>query len=154
MTDDRLEALAARRSTRDKHPARSARVLVTGVSVSAMASLVSAFTVQAATHQKPSVTPTEPTTLVAPLDQATATVAPPTLPAPATPIRHVVEVNVIQPPTPVQQATPTPVSSGSGGTSGLGGGGASTGGGSSGGGGLGGGGLGGGGSSGGSGGSG
>ncbi|MFM8858240.1 MAG: hypothetical protein ACKOI2_13780 [Actinomycetota bacterium] len=133
MTDDRLSALSARRAVRDKHPARSARVLVTGVSVSALASLVSAFTVQAAANSQPSSVPTQADPAIAPLDQSTVPVAPPTTPAPATPVRQVVEVNVVQPPTPVQRATTPPQTQSSGGLGGLdwngGGGGGSTGGG-------------------------
>ena len=119
MTDDRLSALTARRATRDKHPARSARVLVTGVSVSALASLVSAFTVQAAANSQPSSIPTQTDPMIAPLDQSTVPVTPPTTPAPAAPVRQVVEINVVQPPTPVQRATTPPQTQGSGGLGGL-----------------------------------
>lgn len=106
MTDERLAAIAARRAKRDKHPARSARVLVTGVSMSALASLVSAFTVQAANNQHSSSVPIEPEADGASMDPAATSVAPPTLPGAATPapVRHVVEVNVVQPPTPVAAA--------------------------------------------------
>jgi uncharacterized membrane protein YgcG len=119
MTEDRLSALNARRAVRDKHPARSARVLITGVSVSALASLVSAFTVQAAANSQPSSLPVDPDPTIAPLDQVAVPLAPPTTPAPATPVRQVVEINVIQPPTPVQKATTPPVVQGGGGLGGL-----------------------------------
>lgn len=106
MTEDRLAALAARRATRDKHPARSARVLVAGVSVSALASLVSAFTVQAATHQADPTPADEPDIRTEP---AIDTILPPTQPAPAVPVRHVVEVDIVQPPTPVAAAVTQPI---------------------------------------------
>ena len=119
MTDDRLSALTARRAMRDKHPARSARVLVTGVSVSALASLVSAFTVQAAANSQPSSLPAQPDPMIAPLDQAAVPVTPPSAPAPAAPVRQVVEINVIQPPTPVQRVTTPPQTQASGGLGGI-----------------------------------
>ncbi len=103
MTDERITALTSRRTMRDKHPARSARVLATGVSVSALASLVSAFTVQAATDQNEPSSVADPDAQIAPLTSSSLPPTAPTLPAPATPapIRHIVEVDVIQPPTPV-----------------------------------------------------
>lgn len=108
MTDDRIAALAARRSKKDKHPARTARVMVAGVSMSALASLVSAFTVQAAIN-RPNPSSGLPVAAVDPSADPTVA-APPTTPAPATPapIRQVVEVDAVQPPTPVAAPAAAP----------------------------------------------
>lgn len=109
MTDDRLARLAARRANRDKHPARTARVLATGVSVSALASLVSAFTVQAAAGHAPGSASVPVAPDASRADATGTSVTAPTSPAPATPapIRHVVSVDVIQPQTPATTAPTT-----------------------------------------------
>lgn len=73
----------ANRPPRDRHPARSARIIATGISVSGLVSLVTAFNVQAlrqtaAAEDTAEVVDTVPATFLAPLDQATTTKAPST----------------------------------------------------------------------------
>lgn len=66
-------------SKRDRHPARSARILSTGISVASVLGLTSAYSVAAQTN-----TPVSGNELIAPALAGDAAVAP-TQPAPATP---------------------------------------------------------------------
>lgn len=77
----------ANRPPRDRHPARSARIIATGISVSGLVSLVTAFNVQAlrqtaSANGTPEVVDAVPAPVLAPLDPANATKAPST-PQPA-----------------------------------------------------------------------
>ncbi len=129
----------APRPTRDRHPARSARIIATGISVSGLVSLVTAFNVQAlrqtaAVAGTPEVVDSTPAPVLAPLSQANTSKAAsspqpaeaaaprssnetsvaPVIEAAATPVQPAASRVVLEvPPTPVAPPAPSAVSSGS-----------------------------------------
>lgn len=127
------------RPQRDRHPARSARIIATGISVSGLVSLVSAFNVQAlrqtaTTTGTSEVIDVAPAPVLAPLGQTNKSKAPSTpLPAKPATIPSSTESSVVPvieaaasgvqaasnrvvlevPPTPVAPPAPSATSSGS-----------------------------------------
>ena len=87
-TTNRVNTMTTNRVRRDKHPARSARILSTGIALSATFGLTSAYAIAARAEQPqdPNVAPTQGTPTDSMQSLATSPLVAPSTPTPAVPV--------------------------------------------------------------------